>query len=97
MRLTDHWRRFIFPMLWRSKWIELKIKKLDSVAQKQFDFFKFAVDDFGVKSVPRSEEIQRTKVMWRKNGKRAEECDLSSYMANHCFFSYYGMKLLGLL
>ena len=95
--------------MWRSKWIELKIKKLNSQAQKyvkeiaaidqqkQFDFFKFAVDDFGVKSVPRSEEIQRTKVMWRKNGKRAEECDLSSYMANHCFFSYYGMKLLGLL
>jgi len=95
--------------MWRSKWIELKIKKLDSQAQKyvkeiaaidqqkQLDFLKFAVDDFGVKSVPRSEGVQRTKVMWRKNRKRAEECDLSSYMSNHCFFSYYGMKLLGLL
>jgi len=61
--------------LWRSKWIELKIKKLDSVAQKyvkeiaaidqqkQLDFLKFAIDDFGVKSVPRSEGIQRTKLM----------------------------------
>lgn len=103
-KLTDHWRRYIFPIMWRSKWIELKIKKLNSQAQKyvkeiaaidqqkQFDFFKFAIDDFGVKSVPRSEGIQRTKVMWRKNRKRAEECDLSSYMSNHCFFSYYENK-----
>ncbi|KEH21566.1 hypothetical protein MTR_7g007590 [Medicago truncatula] len=59
-KLTDHWRRYIFPIMWRSKWIELKIKKLNSQAQKyieeiaaidqqkQFDFLKFAVDNFGV-------------------------------------------------
>lgn len=107
--MTDHWRKFIFPIMCRSKWIALQVQKLNSQArkyvkeieaidqQKQLDFLKSAVDDFAVKSVPRSEGIQRNKIMRRKKRKRAEECDPSSYMSNHCFFSYYGMTLLGLL
>jgi hypothetical protein len=86
----------------RCKWVELKLWKLNAKArkyekeiaaidqQKQLHFLKFAVDDFDVKSVPRSEGIQRYKVMRRKKRKRAEECDPSSYMSNHRLFSYYG-------
>ncbi|CAJ2668904.1 unnamed protein product [Trifolium pratense] len=101
-KVTDHWRKFIRPIMLRCKWVELKLRKLNAKArkyekeiaaydqQKQLDFLKFAVDDFDVKSVPRSEGIQRYKVMRRKRRKRAEEeCDPSSYMSNHRLFSYY--------
>ncbi|GAU16478.1 hypothetical protein TSUD_167100, partial [Trifolium subterraneum] len=101
-KVTDHWRKFIRPIMLRCKWVELKLRKLNAIArkyekeiaaydqQKQLDFLKFAVDDFDVKSVPRSEGIQRHKVMRRKKRKRAEEeCDPSSYMSNHRLFSYY--------
>ncbi|KAK2351988.1 cytosolic sulfotransferase [Trifolium repens] len=100
-KVTDHWRKFIRPIMVRCKWVELKMRKLNAKArkyekeiaaidqQKQLHFLKFAVDDFDVKSVPRSEGIQRYKVMRRKKRKRAEECDPSSYMSNHRLFSYY--------
>lgn len=65
--------------------------------KKQLEFLKFAVDGFDVKSVPISDGSQRNKVMKRKKRKRAEECNLSSYVSNHSIFSYYGMTLLGLL
>ncbi|KAG7635018.1 hypothetical protein ISN44_As03g051540 [Arabidopsis suecica] len=31
-RLTNHWRRFIRPLMWRSKWVELRIRELESRA-----------------------------------------------------------------
>ncbi|GLT67771.1 hypothetical protein SLA2020_400550 [Shorea laevis] len=33
-KLTVHWRKFIRPLTWRCKWIELQIKELQSQAQK---------------------------------------------------------------
>ncbi|XP_045811349.1 uncharacterized protein LOC123905690 [Trifolium pratense] len=103
-KVTDHWRKFILPIMLRCKWVELKLRKLNAKArkyekeiaaydqQKLLDFLKFAVDDFDVKSVPRSEGIQRHKVMRRQKRKRAEECDPSLYMSNHRLFSYYENK-----
>lgn len=94
--------------MWRCKWIELHVKKLNSQAlkyekelaeydyRKQLEFLKFSIDDFGVKSVPVSDSIYRNRVMKRKKRKRAEECDLSSYVSNHNIFSYYGMSFIGL-
>lgn len=92
--------------MWRCKWIELQLRKLNYQAQKyekelaaydhkkQLDLLKYAVDGFAVKSVPKSEGTQKNKVMKRKKRKRVEECDPSSYMSKHCLFSYYGMGLL---
>ncbi|XP_010413662.1 PREDICTED: uncharacterized protein LOC104699951 [Camelina sativa] len=31
-RLTNHWRKFIRPLMWRSKWVELRIRELESRA-----------------------------------------------------------------
>ncbi|KAL1226351.1 hypothetical protein V5N11_030523 [Cardamine amara subsp. amara] len=31
-RLTNHWRRFIRPLMWRAKWVELRIRELESRA-----------------------------------------------------------------
>ncbi|GFZ00700.1 hypothetical protein Acr_14g0003350 [Actinidia rufa] len=33
-RLTPHWRKYIRPLMWRCKWIELQMNKLRSQAQK---------------------------------------------------------------
>ncbi|KAG6630563.1 hypothetical protein CIPAW_13G027500 [Carya illinoinensis] len=34
-KLTVHWRKFIRPLMWRCKWLELQIKELQSQALKQ--------------------------------------------------------------
>uniref|UniRef100_A0A2P2K8E5 Uncharacterized protein n=1 Tax=Rhizophora mucronata TaxID=61149 RepID=A0A2P2K8E5_RHIMU len=100
-RLTDHWRRFIRPLMWRCKWIELQIKELQSQAlkynkelvdhehKKQFDFETFLVEGFHAKSHPFSSCAER-KVMKRKKRKKLEETtDIGTYMRQHNLFSYY--------
>ena len=95
--------------MWRCKWLELQMRKLRSQElkydkeleaydyKKRLEFSKYAVDGFDVKSIPISNGIRRNKVMKRKKRKRAEECDLASYVSNHAIFSYYGMSFLGWL
>ncbi|KAK7394556.1 hypothetical protein VNO78_15087 [Psophocarpus tetragonolobus] len=101
---TLHWRTFIHPVKWRCKWLELQVKKLNSLAlkydkelatydyRKQLEFSKFTIDDLNVKSVPVYDAIRGNKVMKRKKRNKAEERDLSSYMSNHSIFSYYENK-----
>ncbi|CAK8540593.1 unnamed protein product [Lathyrus sativus] len=103
-KMTDHWKKFIFPIKQRCKWLEIQLRKLNSQAkkyeeaiaaydqQKQLRFLIPAGDDFNIKSLPKIDGIQRNEVMMRKKRKRVEECDLSSYMSNHCLFSYYENK-----
>lgn len=104
--MTDHWRKFIRPLMWRCKWIELQIKEFQSQAlkydrelaeheqRKQFDFETYMVEGFHAKSLPFSSCIRRNKVMKRKKRKRFEETtDTASYMLRHNLFSYYGTKL----
>ncbi|KAG9159205.1 hypothetical protein Leryth_024463, partial [Lithospermum erythrorhizon] len=33
-RLTDHWRTFIQPVMWRCKWVELQIRQLNRMERK---------------------------------------------------------------
>ncbi|XP_057458013.1 uncharacterized protein LOC130748783 isoform X3 [Lotus japonicus] len=100
--VTVHWRRFIDPLMWRCKWVELRLKQLQSQAlkyekelaaynyAKKLDFAHLTLDGCGIKSVPISGRMHRNKVMKRNNRKRVEEkCDLASYMSNHSLFSYY--------
>lgn len=107
-KLTTHWRRFISPLRWRCKWLELKLKQLQSQAlkydkelaaydyRKQQKFAKFTSDGFDTKSVPLAGQIRRKKVMKRNRRKRVEEtCNVASYMSDHSVFSYSGMKFLG--
>ncbi|CAI8591737.1 unnamed protein product [Vicia faba] len=101
-KMTDHWKKFIYPLKRRCKWLEMQLRILDSQTkkyeeaiaaydqQKQLRFLLPAGDDLYIKSVPRSDGVQRNEVMMRKKRRRVEECDLSSYMSNHCLFSYYG-------
>ncbi|XP_050207026.1 uncharacterized protein LOC126656490 [Mercurialis annua] len=104
-KLTDHWRRFIRPLMWRCKWIELQIKEFQSQAlkydrelaehaqRKQFDFDTFLVEGFDTKSLPFSSCTQRKKVMKRKKRNRVEEMvDIKSHMLQHNLFSYYEIR-----
>ncbi|XP_028769124.1 uncharacterized protein LOC114726636 isoform X2 [Neltuma alba] len=106
-KLTNHWRRFIHPLMWRCRWIELQLNQLQSQAlkydeelaiydhRKQHEFANLTLDGFGTKSVPYTGSIGRNKVMKRKKRKRVEaECDLLSDMSNHSLFSYYENKNL---
>ncbi|XP_029130564.1 uncharacterized protein LOC109815160 isoform X1 [Cajanus cajan] len=103
--LTIHWRRFIRPIRWRCKWIELRMKQLQSQARKyekelaaynytkQLDFAHLTIDDSNIKSVPRYGRMHRNNIMKRNRRKRVEEqCDQASYMSNHSLFSYYEKK-----
>ncbi|XP_014496601.1 uncharacterized protein LOC106758176 isoform X2 [Vigna radiata var. radiata] len=104
---TWHWRNFIHPVKWRCKWLELQVKKLNTLAlkydkelavydhRKQLEFSKFTIDDLNVKSVPIYDGIGRNKVMKRKKRNKAEERNLSSYISKHSIFSYYENKNRG--
>ncbi|XP_007047441.2 PREDICTED: uncharacterized protein LOC18611234 isoform X2 [Theobroma cacao] len=104
-KLTDHWRRFIRPLMWRCKWLELQLKEFKSQAltydrelaeydqRKKFEYEKFTFEGLDVKSQPFPRQIQRKKVMKRRKRKRVEEtADLASYMSFHNLFSYYESK-----
>lgn len=102
-KLTDHWRRFIQPLKWRCKWVELRINELNSLAlkydrqlaeynqKKEFDFEGPESQDFNAKLLSFSGRLSREKVMMRRKRKRVEETqDIASYMSQHNLFSYYG-------
>ncbi|XP_062073217.1 uncharacterized protein LOC133777560 [Humulus lupulus] len=105
-KMTPHWRMYIRPIMWRCKWMELKIKELQSQAmkydrelakyddRKQREFETFTSEGFGSKSLPFPSQIQRNKVMKRKKRKRVEQTiDLVPYMSQHNLFSYYESKM----
>ncbi|WZZ23577.1 hypothetical protein YC2023_006978 [Brassica napus] len=100
-KLTDHWRRFIHPITWRCKWLELKVRELQNQAGK---YNKELQESCQAKQIElenlRSEEVgsllqcrtQRTRVKKRRKRKRIEEeeaSDVSSYTFNHNLFSYH--------
>ncbi|XP_038997527.1 uncharacterized protein LOC120122457 isoform X2 [Hibiscus syriacus] len=102
-KLTDHWRRFVRPIMWRCKWLELQLKEFKSQTlkydqqlaeydqRKNFEYEKLTFEGLNVKSQPF--QIQRKKVMKRRKRKRVEDtADLASYMSNHNIFSYYDSK-----
>lgn len=104
-KLTDHWRRFIHPLMWRFKWLELQLKELKSQAsrydreiveydqKRKFEYEKFTIEGLNVKSQPFQCQVQRKKVMKRRKRKRIENMtDLASYMSCHNIYSYYESK-----
>ncbi|XP_022974818.1 uncharacterized protein LOC111473601 isoform X2 [Cucurbita maxima] len=104
-KLTDHWKKFISPVTWRCRWLELKIRKLQSQSskydrelalydqRKQSVYEQFSTEDFDVKSTGFSSHTQRDRIMKRKKRKKNEETtEVASYMAHHNLFSYYEKK-----
>ncbi|KAJ0093104.1 hypothetical protein Patl1_26757 [Pistacia atlantica] len=104
-KLTNHWRSFIRPIMWRCKWAELKIKEIESQALKYarelavYDQRKLSrinqdtLEGFGSKSLPFSSQCYRKKAMKRRRRKRVEDtADLTSYMSRHNLFSFLESK-----
>lgn len=104
-KLTAHWRRYIRPLMWRCKWIELRVKEFQSQALKyekellayshgkQFNLEQVSSESSAARLVPLSCRSHRKHVMKRRKRKRLEETvDLPSYMLHHNLFSYYENK-----
>ncbi|KAG7996481.1 hypothetical protein I3843_01G162000 [Carya illinoinensis] len=104
-KLTNHWRNFIRPLMWRCKWTELRIKEIESQAlkysrqsaaydqRKHSGFDQFTFEELGSKSLPFSSQCFRTKAVKRRKRKRVEETtDITSYMSQHNLFSYLEIK-----
>lgn len=102
-RLTAHWRKYIRPLMWRCKWIELRVKEFQSQAlkydkeleayshRKQYKLGQVGSDNSAARLIPLSCQSDRKQVMKRKKRKRVEDtADLPSYMSHHSLFSYYG-------
>ncbi|KAL4585807.1 hypothetical protein LXL04_010433 [Taraxacum kok-saghyz] len=93
-RVTSDWRKFIRPIMWRCKWLELQIKKFQSQAMKydkvlEKDYQKkllkyknFESEGLCAKSMPFIHDSQRDKPLKRKKRKH-EEMDTKLYMSPH--------------
>ncbi|CAN6898889.1 hypothetical protein Bca4012_095690 [Brassica carinata] len=108
-RLTNHWKSFIRPLMWRSKWLELKIreletqaleypKKLESLDQEKLGAANTdpSVLENGMKSLPfTNPSYKRRAAKRRRKRKKVESTDdLTSYMSHHNLFSYIETKRL---
>ncbi|KAG1331250.1 hypothetical protein COCNU_02G012180 [Cocos nucifera] len=104
-KVTDHWRKFISPLMWRCQWLELWIKELQSQAlkydkelgaykhEKELQSKMVELDGSVSRSVPLTGRSPQKKGMKRRKRKRIEDiADISSYMSNHHIFSYYENK-----
>ncbi|KAL1543330.1 hypothetical protein AAHA92_20319 [Salvia divinorum] len=103
-KLTTHWRSFIHPLMWRCKWVELQIKKLQSRAhlydrelevydlKRQTELNSSTMVD-GTKSLPFSQENAKSDVFRRKKRRRTEVTTVvAAYMSQHNLFSCYENK-----
>jgi hypothetical protein len=109
-KLTDHWRNFIRPLMWRLKWTELRLKQLESQELKysreleEYDRGKhtapdhFNLEEFGSKSIPFSSHRYRSKAKMRRKRKKIEATtDIASYTARHYLFSYLGTNFFAFI
>ncbi|XP_010558985.1 PREDICTED: uncharacterized protein LOC104827484 isoform X2 [Tarenaya hassleriana] len=100
-RLRDDWRGFIRHIMWRCRWLELKVKEFQCQARKynhkiakyylmkQFELEKLKLEGSAAKSNPFPFHSQRVGVLKRRKRKRVEETtDVASYRSSHNLFSY---------
>ncbi|KAL4590974.1 hypothetical protein LXL04_003922 [Taraxacum kok-saghyz] len=100
-KLTNHWRNFIRPVMWRCKWAELKIKQFESQALQYaktiatYDQTKHLANQsipegFTTRSMPFSCQGHHNKLMKRRKRVRVEDtADAKLYMSKHILFSYH--------
>lgn len=101
-KLTNHWRNYIHPLMWRCKWTEIKIKQLELQASKYdrylaaYDRSKHVASDqtieqCGSRSLLFRYKGRGNKPMRRFKRKRVEDtADVKFYMSNHNLFSQRG-------
>lgn len=102
--MTAHWRNFISPLMWRCKWTEIKIKKLDSQASKYAR--ELAINDRGKhmvldqtvieqsssKLLPFTHKNRGKQPVKRRKRKRVENTtDIASFMSQHVLFAERGL------
>uniref|UniRef100_A0A2P2JAL7 Uncharacterized protein LOC105628261 n=1 Tax=Rhizophora mucronata TaxID=61149 RepID=A0A2P2JAL7_RHIMU len=100
-KLTNHWRSFIEPLMWRCKWTELKIREIECQELKyaralatyeqckQSALYGSTSEEFCSKSMPFSNQYYRSKAIKRRRRRRVEAVtDIAAYMSRHCLFSY---------
>uniref|UniRef100_A0A1J3CTE3 Uncharacterized protein n=1 Tax=Noccaea caerulescens TaxID=107243 RepID=A0A1J3CTE3_NOCCA len=98
-RLTNHWRSFIRPLMWRSKWVELRIRELESRALEypkelasldqeklgaNIDPSSLETCGEGIKSLPFSNPCYRKRAAKRRRKrKKVENTDDISSYMSH--------------
>lgn len=100
-KVTDHWRNYISPLMWRCQWLELRMKDLQSQVsrydrelavlkhEKELQTKMIELDCSSSRSVPFSSHCCR-KTMKRKRRIRNEENNnAASYISTHTILSYY--------
>ncbi|KAI4368292.1 hypothetical protein MLD38_016865 [Melastoma candidum] len=100
-KLTNHWRAFIHPLMWRCKWAELKMKEIEIRASlysraletiernKQRGRSECTIEGCGSRSVAFSSPSRGKSLMKRRKRKGVENIsDITSYMTRHNLFSY---------
>ncbi|KAL8268345.1 hypothetical protein R6Q59_002143 [Mikania micrantha] len=100
-RVTSHWRKFVQPIMWRCKWVELQLQKFQSMAimydkeiekhnqTKRLKYKNFELEGGCARSMPFLYDSQRDKHMKRKIRKKHEDMDPELYMSQHNLFSYF--------
>lgn len=92
--------------MWRCKWVELQIKKLEGQARKYdrklegysqknlVEAERSSLEGRGIRQHTFSQNNCRSEILRRKKRRRAEETsDVAAYMSRHNLFSYYGTTL----
>ncbi|KAI3764780.1 hypothetical protein L2E82_14796 [Cichorium intybus] len=102
-RVTSDWRKFIRPIMWRCKWLELQIQKFQTQAikydkelekdyqRKESKYKNYELEGLCAKSMPFIHDSHREKPLKRKKMKH-EEVDTKLYMSQHNVFSYFVTK-----
>ncbi|CAL1404761.1 unnamed protein product [Linum trigynum] len=107
-KVSNHWRNFIRPLMWRCKWAELKIKEIESQQmkysgelaayeqRKQSGVYQSIPVGFCTKSLPFLNACNRRKSKKRRKRKRVEDSmdisSSSSFFPDHPIFSYFESK-----
>ncbi|WOK99035.1 hypothetical protein Cni_G07747 [Canna indica] len=103
-KVSARWRKFINPLMWRSQWLELRMKELlaqASVYDKELAAYKYEkelqskiieIDSSVSRSVPFASRCNWKRSMKRRRRRRNEDKVDISYMSNHVVFSYYENK-----
>ncbi|CAH8305738.1 unnamed protein product [Eruca vesicaria subsp. sativa] len=95
-KVTDEWRKFCQPLMWRCKWLELKAKEIESQARwydkevrSYYQSKESNLEGFDGKLKPFGDQTQRMSVFKRGRRRRVEETtDVAAYISNHNVFSY---------
>lgn len=107
--MTDHWRKYVSPLMWRCQWLELRMKDLQSQVskydkelavlkhEKELQTKMIELDCSSSRSVPFSSLCCRKTMKRRRRKRNEDKIDTSSYISNHTVLSYFGKSCVLLL